>query len=160
MTKQAAVPPAIPLCGRVEGQGADHGQAPQVDRSSWIEEPAQEGPSDGATRSAWLVRARAVALKRRIARRASAPACSEVVCYGRGAARSCNRTLVQNEVGRERQVWWCPRCTRYTDGSHGLPQGHSLRAEAAGFIGWAAWPRDPGNETRGLGAPSPDGRGL
>lgn len=78
-----------------------------------------------------LRRASAIAAANRVARRLDAPPCQAIV-YGRsGRNRQCGAPLTQNAVERKRNVWWCPKCKRYTDGSRGFPLGHPLRPGGA-----------------------------
>lgn len=66
--------------------------------------------------TAALERARTV----RAERRAVAPTCTAKVTK-KGKVVTCGARMAQNGVEVERGVYWCPECSRYTDGSHGFP---------------------------------------
>ncbi len=69
-----------------------------------------------------LERGRARAQARRVAERSSSPRCTNTVqgYEGRGKGRKrltvdriCGTATIQNEVERERGVYWCPECATY-----------------------------------------------
>jgi hypothetical protein len=74
-----------------------------------------------------LRRASEIAAASHVARRLAPPLCDAIVDARNGRDRRCGARLAQNAVERERGVWWCSRCQRYTDGSKGFPIGHPLR---------------------------------
>jgi hypothetical protein len=78
-----------------------------------------------------LRKASAIAAANRVAHRLAAPHCQAIVHDRKGGSRICHASLTQNAVERERDVWWCPKCRRYTDGSRGFPVGHPLRGSEA-----------------------------